>query len=84
LLAEVKCFRDKDSATREVYESIGQYIVYRSMLALENLPIPLYLAIPSDAYDEIFDDVLLHVIDENRIKLVIVNLETETIAQWKE
>lgn len=27
LLAEVKCFPDKDSTTREIYEAIGQYTV---------------------------------------------------------
>lgn len=50
---------------------------------MEQLPVPLYLAVPTDAYDEIFDDVVQYVVNKNRIKLVIVNLETETIVQWK-
>lgn len=84
LLAEIKCFPDRDNVTREIYESIGQYLIYQAMLEMGQLPIPLYLAVPNDVFTEIFDDVVLYVVNKNRIKLVIVNLETETIVQWKE
>jgi len=84
LLAEVKCFPDRERTTQELYIAFGQYIIYRALLAQEEINLPLYLAVPLDAYGDIFDSTLQRAISDNKIKLVIVNLETETIAQWRE
>lgn len=84
LLAEVKCFPDRERTTQELYIAFGQYIIYRALLAQEEINLPLYLAVPLDAYGDIFDSTVQRAISDNKIKLVIVNLETETIAQWRE
>ena len=42
LLAEVKCFPDRNSTTRELYSAIGQYIIYQTMLAERNIATPLH------------------------------------------
>ena len=84
LLAEVKCFPDRESTTQELYIAFGQYILYRALLAQEEIDLPLYLAVPLDAYEDIFDSTVMRTISDNRIKLVIVNIETETISQWRE
>ena len=43
-----------------------------------------YLAIPDDAYHDIFDLTVERAVSDNQIKLVIVNLVAETVIQWKE
>ncbi len=84
MLAEVKCFPNRKSTTTELYISVGQYIIYRAVLASIEMNIPLYLAIPSDVYDSVFDSTARRAVSDNKIKLLIVNLETEAIIQWIE
>ena len=79
ILVEVKCFPDRDSTTQELYIAIGQYIVYRAVLAELNISTPLYLAVPEDAYKAIFDPTALRAVKDSQIKMVIVNLDTEAI-----
>jgi hypothetical protein len=84
LLAEIKCFASRSRTTRELYAAIGQYIIYRTILAELNMTIPLYLAIPKTVYDTVFDMSVRRAMSDNNIKLVIVDLEAEVITQWIE
>lgn len=84
MLIEIKCFPDRDSTTEELYIAIGQYIVYRAVLQDRQIDIPLYLAIPEDVYEEVFDSTIQRGMRDNKIKAIIVNLDTEVIAAWKE
>lgn len=84
LLAEIKCFPDRDGTTLELYIAFGQYIIYRALLAQEEIRSPLYLAIPDEVYEDVFDSTVRRAMSDNQVKLVIVNLETETITQWRE
>lgn len=84
MLAEVKCFPNRQSTTTELYRSIGQYIVYRAVLSTTLMDIPLYLAIPDAVYDTVFDSTVRRAVSDNKMKLLIVNLETEAIIQWIE
>lgn len=84
LLAEVKCFPDTSSVKTELYTALGQYMIYRAMLEELSIEIPLYLAIPEETYKNEFDSVVQRAINESKIKLFIVNLETERIIQWIE
>jgi hypothetical protein len=78
----VKCFPDEESTTRDLYTSIGQYLVYRAMINQLNLPDVLYLAVPETIFTAIFDQSVLRVIAESKINLMIVDLVTETVVQW--
>jgi hypothetical protein len=82
LLVEVKCFPDEDDTTRDLYISIGQYLIYRALIVELELPDALYLAVPSDIFSLIFDRSVMRVVNESKIRLVIVNLEMETIVEW--
>lgn len=73
IIAEVKCFTDKQ--LDELYTSIGQYLVYRSMLKRERSTTPLYLAIPQDVYETLFMSLAMDVVRETGIKLLVVNIE---------
>jgi XisH protein len=84
ILVEVKCFPDKNSTTTDMYIALGQYLIYRSVLAERNVPISLYLAVSVEVLDEIFDRSARRAVSDNQIKMVAVNLETETIEQWIE
>lgn len=82
LLAEVKCFADEKSYTTDLYTAIGQYLMYRELLDKLSAMISIYLAIPRSIYDTVFEEVARSLIQRYRIKLLIVNLETEAIEQW--
>jgi len=84
LYVEVKCFQDENRATTELYTALGQYMVYRTMLNRINLSMPLYLAVPEATFTKIFDSVIMEIVGNNRMKLMIVKLEEETIVQWIE
>ena len=82
LLVEVKCFPDRKSTTRDLYTAIGQYLVYRAMLETIGLDLPLFLAVPDDIYSQIFDTSVLKAITTSQIKIVVIDLVTETITRW--
>jgi hypothetical protein len=82
LLIEVKCFPDRESTTRDLYTALGQYLIYRAMLAQANSPFPLYLSIPADVFATIFDASVLKAVADNRIQLVMVDLDSEVVTQW--
>lgn len=82
LLAEVKCFTQRNSRSSDLYTAIGQYLVYRTMLIENNLIMPLYLAVPDDIYDELFDSTIQQLIRDNDLKIITVDLEREVIIRW--
>lgn len=84
LLAEIKCFPDRNNTTREIYIAIGQYIFYRAVLAEVRDTTPLYLAIPEAVYLTIFDVYVHRAIIDNKIRLLVVNIDQEQIVQWIE
>jgi hypothetical protein len=78
----VKCFAGPGDRTREVYIAIGQYIIYRALMAELRIAIPLYLAVPLDAYNNLFEPAAKRAVKDSRIKLLVVDIETEEIVQW--
>ena len=59
-------------------------MIYRTALAQRNLNFPLYLAVPEAVYHNVFDPVVYQTIVDNNIKMLVVNIDTETIVQWIE
>jgi hypothetical protein len=84
MLIEVKCFPISTTVNEELYHAIGQYLVYRAMLAERRLETPLYLSIPESIFNAAFDLPVNRVIEDSQIKLVIVNLEAERVVRWIE
>jgi hypothetical protein len=82
ILTEVKCFPAGRNIAKEIYIAIGQYAVYQAIIIEAGLTATLYLAIPEDIHKKVFDVVLNRVVRDHKIKLVIVDLDTETITQW--
>lgn len=84
LLAEVKCFPESTNESTELYTALGQYIIYRAMLEELGRDVPLYLSAPETIFRSSFDSIALRAIHDNHVKLMIVNLDTESIVQWIE
>lgn len=84
MLAEIKCFTGGQNTPSELYIGLGQYLIYRAILAMKYIEIPVYLAIPADVYDTIFDPVVRRSIQDDKIKLILVDLVQERIVEWKE
>ncbi len=83
IFVEVKCFT-RSSTTRELYATIGQYIVYRTILARKRIVVPLYVAIPRHIHRKLFTAVVKEAVADNYIKFIIVDIKTETVTQWIE
>jgi hypothetical protein len=79
---EIKSFIGK-TYLAEFHLAVGQFIHYRMVLKEEEPERTLYLAIPTDVYQEFF---LLPFtqdsIKTNQLKLIIYDPETEKITQW--
>jgi hypothetical protein len=82
LLVEIKCFNDPNRQQTDLYTAIGQYLIYRAMLRSQNIPMRLYLSVPSASLKTQFDSAVMDVMQRHDIQLVIVSLETERIEQW--
>jgi hypothetical protein len=82
IAVEIKEFRGR-SPMLDLEQAIGQYVLYRLLLERITPGREIYLAVPTLAYDEIFtQEIGRLVMDELRMKLLVVELETEEVAQW--
>jgi len=82
MVVEVKCFQDVESETTDLYSAIGQYLIYRNLLERNAITIPLYLAIPLQAFSGVFNRMAFPMISQNHVKIIVVDLEREVIKQW--
>ncbi|MGD1902749.1 MAG: element excision factor XisH family protein [Geitlerinemataceae cyanobacterium] len=84
LTIEVKVFGAASHVT-ELEKAVGQYALYRSILKHEDSPIQTYLAIPTKIYQTFFQHYIVqNLIQDEQIRLLIFNPDTETIEQWKD
>jgi hypothetical protein len=82
IAVEIKSFIGL-SEIHEFYKALGQFNYYQ--LALEDIDVDrvLYLAVPLDIYDTLFTEPLtLKAIIRYNIKIIVYNIEEETIEKW--
>lgn len=85
IAVEVKSFLASASAISEFHTALGQFINYRAALRREEPDRVLYLAVPDLTYNSFFQlDFPASILEENRVKLIIYDVELEQISQWKE
>jgi hypothetical protein len=83
ILVEVKGFESSASVVEQLSHAIGQYMVYRAALRANSLDIPLYLAVPLDAYGGIFNESLgIAVLEETGALLMVFDPVSEEVIQW--
>lgn len=83
VIVEVKCFADRQSQTEEFYQAVGQYLTYRTALTMLSFDIPLYLALPLQAYSRYFRKRLVQEVTKSaKIAVVVVDIQREEIVAW--
>ncbi|AFY50915.1 XisH protein [Nostoc sp. PCC 7524] len=84
IAVEVKSFLEKSSAISEFHTALGQFINYRAALRRRHPERVLYLAVPLTTYKTFFQlDFPQEMIEENRVKMIIYDVEKEVIVTWK-
>jgi hypothetical protein len=82
IVIEIKSFLSR-SPMRDFETALGQYLMYKALLAVKNPEQQLYLAISQTVYEDFFQQVAIKLILETyHVSLLIVNLEQEEILQW--
>ena len=82
IAVEIKTFRSP-SPVADLEQAIGQYSLYEDVLQLLEAQRTLYLAIPVEAFAQIFSERIGQLALKNRIKRAFVfSPATEEIVQW--
>ncbi|MBE9127482.1 MULTISPECIES: XisH family protein [unclassified Coleofasciculus] len=82
IAVEVKSFINP-SAISEFHTAVGQYLNYRRALRVQETTRILYLAVPSQTYEEFFRlRFIQEGVIEYQLYLVIYDVEDRRIVQW--
>ena len=82
IAVEVKMFRGP-SPVADLEQAIGQYSLYEDILQILDIERTLYLAIPEEAFAQIFAELIGQVALKNRITRAFVFSPTrKEIVQW--
>ena len=82
IAVEIKGFVGASEMT-DLEKAIGQYVIYRSVMARTEPNRTLYLAIPDDAFTDIFEEPLGKLLLEDyQIYLIIYDAQAEMILGW--
>lgn len=81
---EVKSFLG-DASLQELHEAVGQFVVYRSILARLEPDRPLFLALPEFAYDKLFAEAKVGeiVYEDEGLRLLVFDPIKEEVVEWK-
>lgn len=84
IVVEIKSFVGR-SLMHDFHGALGQYMVYRNLLQLTEPEYKLYLAIDDLVYKNFFQRKSIQLItNENKLLLIVVEMEKEEILQWIE
>lgn len=84
IAVEVKSFLEKSSAISEFHTALGQFINYRGALRRRDPERIVYLAVPLTTYRTFFQlDFPHEMVEENRVKIIVYDVESEVIVEWK-
>ena len=84
IAVEIKSFIGP-SEMHDLENAIGQFVIYSDMLEEVEPDRLLYLAVSSAAYVNLFEEPLgKKLIRKRGIKLIVFNVLTEVIEQWKD
>jgi XisH protein len=82
IAVEIKSFV-RPSAISEFHTAVGQYLNYRRALRAQEPNRVLYLAVPSQTYDEFFRLRFIEEgIEEYQIYLIVYDVEERSIVKW--
>ncbi|WP_204105466.1 MULTISPECIES: XisH family protein [Spirulina sp. CCY15215] len=80
---EIKSFL-RESRIADLEQALGQYTIYSDILEKIEPDRQIYLALPLNAFTEIFegDRFGQFLLDKNRLKLLVFNPQVEEIVKW--
>ena len=82
IAVEVKSFLG-ESDVKELSASIGQYALYRDLLAELDPKRQIYLAVPAHVYDGIFKEPIGQlVVSREQMSIIVFDDQKERIRQW--
>lgn len=82
IVVEIKSFISP-SPMRDFEMALGQYILYRNLIALTEPEYQLYLAIKESIYTNFFTRKSIStVVEQNQLLLIVVDMEREEIIRW--
>jgi hypothetical protein len=82
IVVEIKSFVGR-SLMYDFHGALGQYMVYRNLIQLTEPEYKLYLAIDDLVYKNFFQRKSIQLITkENKLLLMVVEMEKEEILQW--
>lgn len=82
IAVEVKSFRG-ESELYDFERAIGQFIFYRSLIPLKEPDRTLFLAVPVDAYENVFQERITQpILKELAIPLIVYRADEERIDRW--
>jgi hypothetical protein len=83
-LVEVKGFQNVPSLVDEMAKTIGQYFIYQVVLSEKSIPLPIYVAVPDEAFQGILsEEIGLLIREALGIKLLVFDPITERVIKWK-
>lgn len=83
IAVEVKSFVGRSSVTN-LEQAIGQYLLYKSLLARQEPERVIYLAIPQQAYESVFTSVMGQVaLTDYPLKLIVCDIANKKVTQWR-
>lgn len=83
IAVEVKSFLS-DSPSTDLMEAIGQYVTYRSWFVRVEPDREVWLAVPTAALINVFDDAgAAAVVDDVDLKLLVIDLAAERVREWR-
>lgn len=82
IAVEIKSFVGA-SQVNDLEKALGQYILYKDILAALESDQALYLAITNKAFTEIFQEPIGNILlQNNRVCLIVFEAQKEEILQW--
>lgn len=82
IAAEIKSFVGK-SELHDFHSALGQFISYRFVLKQVEPERILFLAVPKDTFETLFQQkIIVDMLRENAIKIFVYNSVSEEIVEW--
>ena len=83
VLVEIKVFEGIKSPMTYLEKAVGQYMLYLAFLDYTDEKIPLYLAVPTTIYDNLFsENIVKYAVQFFKMKMVIFDPVQEQIVKW--
>ncbi|MDJ1172104.1 XisH family protein [Roseofilum sp. BLCC_M154] len=82
IVIEIKSFLSR-SPMREFETALGQYLIYKTFLSINQPDCEIYLAIGKDIYQKFFEQLAIQLIIQTyKVLLLVVDLNQEEITKW--